>query len=215
MTKRKQRVEFTEWELAVAQQAARRIGPRWDGIETDDVYGDLCLWLMENYRHVLRYRGLGKEGRAKFAASLYRRANGYCSSQARKMVIETLDSPDTDDLYTQKEVEVVLALMLNGQQELAASAGHDVWSRMADVASAWTSLKPADKKLLAMRYGKDMQFDAVGRELGIEPDAARMRVGRAIERLRLRASQSWAVPQSKGRLSNVSATRVTRDQELG
>lgn len=215
MTKRKKKFELTEWELAVAEQAARRIGPRWDGIESDDVYGDLCLWLIENYRHVERYRGMGKEGRAKFAASLYRRANGYCSSQARKMVIDTLSTPHTDDMYTQREVEVVLTLMLNGQQELAASAGHEVWTRMADVASAWTSLKPADKDLLSMRYGKDMQFVPIGKELGIEPDAARMRVGRAIERLRLRASQSWAVPQSRGRLSNSSATRVTRDQELG
>ena len=214
MTKKKKKVELTEWELAVAEQAARRIAHRWDGVEADDVFGDLCVWMCESYPHVERYRELGKEGRAKFAASVYRRANKFCASEARKMVIETKPLLG-EDLYELNEVEVTLQLMLHGQQELAAAAGHDVWTRMADVASAWMSLKPADRDLLAMRYGKDLQYQTIGKELDIEPDAARMRVGRAIERLRLRASQSWAPPPSRSRMSNSSATRVTREQELG
>ncbi len=150
---------------------------------------------MENIRHVERYRTLGREGVAKFTASLYRRANTFCSTEARKMVITPKGSPNTDDLYTTQEVEIVLVAILNNQSDTIAAAGDDVWTRIADVSGAWTSMRPAEKKLLHLRYGRGLPYDEIAKELnGIESDAARMRVGRAIQRLRLRSSQTWTPP---------------------
>jgi RNA polymerase sigma-70 factor (ECF subfamily) len=53
-----------------------------------------------------------------------------------------------------------------------------------DLRRALAHLSPDDRVLLAMRYGADLDSDELGAVLGTSPSAARMRLSRAVDRLR-------------------------------
>jgi RNA polymerase sigma factor (sigma-70 family) len=50
-------------------------------------------------------------------------------------------------------------------------------------------LRPADREAVLLRYFEGRGFGEIGAALGLSPDAARMRVDRALERLRLRLAR--------------------------
>jgi RNA polymerase sigma-70 factor (ECF subfamily) len=53
-----------------------------------------------------------------------------------------------------------------------------------DLRRALAHLSPDDRLLLAMRYAVDLDSDELGAALGTTPPAARMRLSRAVDRLR-------------------------------
>lgn len=50
-------------------------------------------------------------------------------------------------------------------------------------------LEPDDRDIVILRQWQDLQFDEIGKKLGIEPDAARMRFNRALPRLAARVDE--------------------------
>jgi hypothetical protein len=64
-------------------------------------------------------------------------------------------------------------------EEMDASAGI-----IEHLEPALQRIEPAERDILVLRYLEDRSLRDVGRELGISEDAARMRVNRALERLR-------------------------------
>jgi RNA polymerase sigma-70 factor, ECF subfamily len=50
-------------------------------------------------------------------------------------------------------------------------------------------LDPDDRDIIVLRQWQDLQFDEIGKKLGIEPDAARMRFNRALPRLAARVDE--------------------------
>lgn len=55
--------------------------------------------------------------------------------------------------------------------------------RMAWIRLAMQRLSPSDRELLELRVWRGLDFDAIGDRLDVAPDAARMRVNRALGRL--------------------------------
>lgn len=50
-------------------------------------------------------------------------------------------------------------------------------------------LEPDDRDIVILRQWQEMQFEDIGKKLGIEPDAARMRFNRALPRLAARVDE--------------------------
>jgi hypothetical protein len=66
-------------------------------------------------------------------------------------------------------------------------AAAEEWKEIAPLLDAELNrLKRVDRDALVLRYFQDRSFAEIGVELGLTEDAARMRVGRALERLRAR-----------------------------
>ncbi len=71
-------------------------------------------------------------------------------------------------------------------REEQASAGLD-WSRVREVLDeAMAELGRADREAVLLRYFEDRDYAAVAARLGLSPNAARMRVDRALDKLRAR-----------------------------
>ena len=69
----------------------------------------------------------------------------------------------------------------------------DVWASLADASRAYDTLNQTDKLLLKLRLGAELRFAEIAEELDLpSPDAARMRVNRALARVAERASDGSA-----------------------
>lgn len=64
------------------------------------------------------------------------------------------------------------------------------WERVRPLLdTAMCELRDSDREAILMRFFKGRAFAALGAELGVSADAARMRVDRAVERLRIRLAR--------------------------
>lgn len=101
-------------------------------------------------------------------------------------------------LHTVTRLETISALRAEGrrrgreqeayamQEMMSDGEGMVEWSRLAPVLdSAIDSLKEADRAAVLLRFVDQRGFAEIGAALGISEDAARMRVNRALENLRI------------------------------
>lgn len=184
------KIDLLPWELATAQRIARIAARRWS-LDEDDVHGELWLWLVVNYNYVVRYRDEGTAGRAKFAASLHRRANVYARDERSARIITPKHLKDRDEShYTVEDVVVALASVLLVEDRGAYSEAS--WAASSDVGSSFSSLRRDEKELLVCRFVHGMTYEQIGGQLGVTREAARMRLNRTLEKLRLRASETRA-----------------------
>jgi DNA-directed RNA polymerase specialized sigma24 family protein len=178
---------FTSWEMAQARKVAYRQARRW-GVDAEDLHGDLCVWLCDSYKYVEAYR-TDPAGRAKLVASMHRRANTCARREHEARVVTPAVVRDcVDSHYTTEQVEAVLSAM--GAMEDFGEIGEEVWVMVADINGAYQGLRAEEKTLLFRRYGQGVPYEALAEEQGLTKDALRMRVNRAVERLRVRSSQS-------------------------
>ena len=71
------------------------------------------------------------------------------------------------------------------QNEIESSAAEETWNEIApQLDKALGTLKTKDREALLLRYFENKSMADVGRALNAREDAARMRVGRALEKLR-------------------------------
>ena len=181
-------MDFEESELKLADGIAHAIGNRWARVSTDDVVSELRLWLASNYRYVLQWREESTHGLNKLRASLRRRANSFCREEhiAQKPWHRTY-------VYTAEAVGCALTLIFNHEDwsEVSPDGNSDVWSTLVDVSTAFDSLSRVDKKLLRLRFELELPYKDIAGELSlVSPDAARMRVNRALTRVVDRASDA-------------------------
>jgi RNA polymerase sigma-70 factor (ECF subfamily) len=82
-------------------------------------------------------------------------------------------------------------------EQLARTEGDDPIETLevVDLEVALRALKPDERSLLAMRYAAGLESHEIGRQLGITASAARSRLARIIERLRI----DLAIPEETER----------------
>lgn len=174
-------------ELAAADAIAGSIAKRWGRIRTDDVKSELRLWLCENHKYLVRWRDEGAHGRNKLRASLRRKANKFC-----RMEFEMVKPWSPDYEYSDDAIQALLEALFSYEDwtEIVQDSSSDIWASLADVSNAYATLSDVDKGLLRLRYGLGLRFGEIADELDlVSPDAARMRVNRAVGRVTERASR--------------------------
>ena len=124
-------------------------------------------------------------GEAKVTGWLYR-AVGYCASNALRL----------KQIRQRHEKEAAMA-------GLAGASGGDVdWNKVSpELEWAVDGLREKDRAAVLLRFYRQMSFAEVGQSLGISEEAARKRVGRALENLR-------GVLAKKGVVAGVAALGV-------
>ncbi len=156
----------------------------------------LLEWLCRNGRHLERWRGEGKHGENKLRVALAREARKY----ARKEHDVRTGGPE-DNGYKTEQIEEILRYLLTHDDW--SEIGHQdssgvVLASLSDASAGFHSLRKEDRRLLSLRYGDDLTLREVGEQVGCSEDAARMRVGRVLERLRSRMAGDAISGLSKG-----------------
>ncbi len=179
-------IEFTHREMRTAKTVSRRAAARY-GLDADELLGVLHLWLVESYKYVTGWRDQ-QGGGAKLAASLFRHANKWAREEHEAKVIVPKAQQDLDESqYTVKQVEVALVLMFLNT-DTTSEYDEETWACVADISGVFVSLIKAEKELLHQRFGLHEQWAAIGERLGVDADAARMRVQRLLQKMVARAS---------------------------
>ncbi len=132
--------------------------------------------------------------------ALRRRANKYCRGEFEKV------KPWTKDYeYSTVAVCALLEALFayDDWSEISENGDSDVWASLTDVSSAFETLSDVDRDLLRCRFELGLRFAEIAERLELaSPDAARMRVNRAVGRVAERASRGtvrW--PATGGSLS--------------
>ena len=174
-------------EIKLADNIAAGVGKRWRRLSIDEVKAELRFWLCENIKYVRRWRKEEEHGFNKLRMSLRRRANQYCREES------TAQQPWSSEWeYTPEATAGVLELLFAYKDwtDISPDGDSDVWASLTDVSSAYQTLSKVDKKLLACRYELGWRYQEIADEMDLaSADAARMRVGRALNRCAERAGE--------------------------
>lgn len=180
-------LDIHDWELKLADDIAIGIGKKWRRVQVDDVKSELRMWLCENHKYLVRWRDEGVWGRNKLRASLRRRANKFCRQEW-----ETVKPWTKDYEYTPEACAALLeAVFAYDDWTEITSGDSDVWASLADVSQAFETLSVVDRQLLRLRLEEGCRFAEIAERMELaSPDAARMRVNRALSRVAERSSQA-------------------------
>ncbi len=115
-------------------------------------------------------RGLGAfEGKSSFRTWLFSIARNECVDLLRKRRPEfeySLESPEADAVNDDAAV---------AEPVLTAALSADLLDKTL------SALKPAEREVLALRFGAELDFEALASTLGVSLSAAKMRLYRAVE----------------------------------
>src|SRR5262252_6186544 len=117
---------------------------------------------------------------ARKAGSLLRfnTLTGWLYQAARLTAANYLRS---ESRRARREQEACMQSLMNQPEP----SPEEVWAQSAPLLeNAMGSLRPADRDAILLRFFQNKSLQDVGLELGINEDAARMRVNRALEKLR-------------------------------
>lgn len=93
-------------------------------------------------------------------------------------------------------------------QMISQDAPENISRVLDDIEPAMAELEEEDRAVLVLRYFEDRSLRSVGQELDISEDAARMRVNRALERLRTVFTQQ-GISVSSALLATMLASTIT------
>lgn len=194
-------LDLHEDEIEVATYVASSVGWKWSRVRVEDVKSHLFLWLAENYKYVVRWREEGDLGRNKLRLSLRRAANRFCRTEFD--VIKPMKRQW--DYSTEAATQLLEASFGYDDWSEIAEGQSDVWAALTDITAAYETLSQVDRALIRSRLGDGKRYSAIAEEAGLStPDAARMRVNRALQRVAERASsgQTARWPVGKNGLVN-------------
>ncbi|MCA8953699.1 MAG: sigma-70 family RNA polymerase sigma factor [Planctomycetes bacterium] len=136
--------------------------------------------VQEALRSVLAYHPpFVVETEAQLRGLLRKIVDGVLSDQHRRWTALHRDVAREHPLPDGTSVAIG-ALRVGGESPSAAARGHE---REAESRLAIATLDPTDQVIVIMRVYRDEPFDAIGREVGMKPDTARVRFRRAMRRL--------------------------------
>lgn len=180
-------MDLTPEEIKLADDVAAGVGRRWRRLTVEEVKAELRFWLCENIKYVQRWREEEKHGKNKLRASLRRRANQYCREET------TAQQPWASEWeYTPEATAAVLEALFAYKDwtDISPNGDTHVWASLTDVNAAYQTLSKVDKKLLACRHELGWRYQEIAEEFDLSSaDAARMRVGRALNRCAERAGE--------------------------
>lgn len=179
-------------ELALADKVAARIGSRWSAVEVEDLNSFLYLWLVENYKTVLRWRA-EPEGQGKLYVTLKREAAKYCAKEQAASVGRPIHA---DNFYTVDLLNRALPFVfedtpqtvavinpVTGEPQHAGYEFNNAVAILADIRGAFYGLNPDIRYTLELRYRDGLTFEEIGELKGLTKDGAAKQVQRALERL--------------------------------
>lgn len=212
---------------------AIRVGQRYRGyVEVADLRQELALWVLSHPRRAAEYLLEAEEGDGRrLTRSLYNAAESY--ARACKASAEGY-SPGDEYFYSLRQLREllpdamldtemwVLAEMRPGERRATlASEGNTRLAMLVDVAAAMVDLSKMDPdrySLLVTKYVDGWTDDMLAQSMQCTPDAARMRVRRALQMVQtiLGGAKPLVDPPevtyvaSRHALSNAAAQAATR-----
>jgi hypothetical protein len=203
MSRRVMPERFTEEDLSALESASKIVASRYRGyVDYSDLTQECFLWLIENYSKVLAWRE--EYGEKHASRTLIKALRHACERYARKEKAQVDGYEPADEFfYSIPVVANMLRLYFDPErftlpaQDLSprvsggapAQEGGNLMAMVADVGRSYEALPPHDKRLLAFVYSTgDPQenLSLLATEWECSPDAARLRVGRVVGRLRER-----------------------------
>ena len=137
-------------------------GTRTDGEDlAQEVLGEACRSLPRFRRH--------STVRTWLYRVAWHKVLDYRKRLARQPTLVPIDGAQTNEF-----------LRIPGNQENALA----VAQRRKQVSRAYSRLAPRDRMILSLRVDLEMPFHEIARVLGVRPGAAKMRMNRAVQRLR-------------------------------
>lgn len=183
---------LTKEEMAVARRVARRSASQWVSVERDDIEQHLMLWMLENARHLDRWRF--EPGDGKLYVALRREAGRFCAKETGHAVKADLDDGNR---YTVRVVERVLPFLWE-MDGIDRAPGGEAAAVLADLSGSYFGMAKADQDVIAWRYRDQLTYADLGSRLDVGEDGARKRVKRAVERLTGRLGGEPAFWENKG-----------------
>lgn len=178
-------------ELKLAEKIAHRIGSRWSMVETDDLTSHLYLWLLQNIKHVERYRN--DHGTGRLYVALRNEALRYCTKETAARVGQPINK---DNFYKADMLERTLPFIfeqipqttvkVDPRTGQAQSVGHEydtALAIMADIKGGFYGLHASVREVLELRFRDGLTFEEIAEVREITKDGAKKLVDRAIGRL--------------------------------
>ena len=178
-------------ELKLAEKVAARIGSKWSADEVDYLTGHLYLWLLNNIRHVERWRE--ESGDGKLYVSLRREAAKYCAKEqalavGRPITTGNFYTPELLDRalpYIFEDVPQTLTVVnpVTGKPEGSSAEPGLALTILTDVRTAYYGLNKEIQEVLAWRYRDGLTLEEIGELRDLSKVGAAKSVERALSRL--------------------------------
>ena len=169
-------------EMKMASTVASSFASKWKLVEKDDLESQLFLWLVQNTRHLIKWRE--EEGDGKLYVSLRREAAKYCRQETRHRA--NLDDINNNNFYNTDIIYNALPYIFEYDITQADVNGDDsglAYNIMTDIINAYNGLNKENKEILELRYKLGYSFTQIANSLDVTPKAVEKRVERAVTRL--------------------------------
>ena len=178
-------------ELKMAEKVAARIGSRWSAVEIDDLTSHLYLWLLNNVRHLEKWRL--EEGDGKLYVSLRSEAAKYCAKEQAAAIGRPIKE---GNFYTVEMLDKALPFIFEeipqttvtvnpstGHSENYRSESGEAMAIIVDIRQAFHGLHSKLKEELAWRYRDGLTFREIGELRNLTEMGAKLRIDKAVSRL--------------------------------
>lgn len=187
-------VDVEKYENLVAS-IAYEFSKKYHMVDASDIRQELWVWFLEHPNKVRVWESFdGKQSTKLIARSLRNSAKDFCQREKAKA---TGYHVSDNHYYDKAVIEEILPAVLRGdtqgpvllnlgftKNKQVASEGGNWLAIKADIGRGLDRLPVEQKSILYLRFGDGCDSDdALGQELGISKDAARMRVNRAMNNL--------------------------------
>jgi len=182
-------LDYKDMMIQIASEYVRK----YPMVEVDDLQQQMYLWFVSHPKKYKEWQSFGEKDKDKLIAkSLRNQCLKYCEKEKSRKV-----GYDLADLYYYdvSVIETFLPSIIAESYEMPAkikdlgnsvksseiSDGMNWLALRADIAQAYYRLSEAKQNILRLRFSDpDMEWAKLAGELGTSPDAARMKVQRAL-----------------------------------
>ena len=216
---------FEEKVLRACRRNANRVAKVNRNYTTsDDVMGELFLWVASNKNKVSTWMDEGHKGMAKLNTALFRTGHRYVNKERAEAIGGQLSDmywytvPVIEELLDDvwRYIDWLPSPTIERERgQSSPSEGNNRTAMMIDVATALAQLPKDDQELLRDRYADGGAYiDALAAKLDMTPDGVRKRIDRILKKLvdKLGGEPPFWGGGRKAK-SNQAALNETRDQE--
>jgi DNA-directed RNA polymerase specialized sigma24 family protein len=216
---------FTDKVMRACRRNANKVASvNKNYVSSDDIMGEMFLWVAANSKKVDEWVEEGHKGMGKLNTALFRAGHRYVNKERAQAIGGQLSDmywytvPVVEDLLTDvwKYIDWLPSPSFEYERSQSRpSEGNNRTAMMIDVAGAVTALPKEDQEILRDRYSDGGSYiDAIAAKLEITPDGARKRIDRILNRI---VEKLGGEPPFWGggrrAKSNQAAVNETRDQE--
>jgi len=162
-------------------------------VDSDDVMGEMFLWVASHDKKVQHWMDDGRKGMAKLNTALFRAGHRYVNKQRAEAIggqlsdmywysVPVLEEL-LEDVWTYTDWLPTPSLE-NSRGQSSPAEGNNRTAMLTDVSFAVSSLPKDDQDLLRDRYCDGGAYiDAIASKLEESPDAVRKRIDRLLNKL--------------------------------